>query len=337
MATNAAGKPSRSRLLVKFGMLLLVAALAHQAYSFKPLASRNAGGSTKVVAAALGRQAIHLMHQVNDMGYCPVKPLPSAESSSTNVQIHGGSASPASSSLRLASSEAQSFATTSAIESSSSGRRLQKPASSSRKADAEELRSPLCRELKARVAAGDKHWSAKTCRFFARNIERRGGFVDICTGVYDHADLHNHCGTMLAVADAQAERKVHPYTRQAPTTFFYWNKALAAKCDVSPTKMVDDSWDLPHADYQPHVGDVASKTYYVVTTQCGKWIQHVMPSINHPFVLVTGSADYSAPLLSGSEGALNHARQALNNPNLIAWFAQVRTSVLTTLVMQLRV
>jgi hypothetical protein len=57
-------------------------------------------------------------------------------------------------------------------------------------------------------------------------------------------------------------------------------------------------------------------------SQFTRFTQHVLNHINHPFVLVTGSADFSAPFLSGSDGVLAHARTLLNNPFLVAWFAQ---------------
>jgi hypothetical protein len=53
-----------------------------------------------------------------------------------------------------------------------------------------------------------------------------------------------------------------------------------------------------------------------------RFVRHVLPLINHPFVLVTGSADFSAPFLSGTEGALGPATSILTSPHLVAWFAQ---------------
>jgi hypothetical protein len=48
-----------------------------------------------------------------------------------------------------------------------------------------------------------------------------------------------------------------------------------------------------------------------------------MPHIHHPFVVVTGSADFSAPLLSHQVGgALGDSASLLGNPLLVAWFAQ---------------
>jgi hypothetical protein len=47
-----------------------------------------------------------------------------------------------------------------------------------------------------------------------------------------------------------------------------------------------------------------------------------MPRLTRRFVIVSGSSDLSAPLLSGTAGALEWARRALDNPLLVAWFAQ---------------
>ena len=134
------------------------------------------------------------------------------------------------------------------------------------------------------------------------------------------------CGRLSSggAESAPRERVIDPYGRSAPQTFFFWNKALAAACDASPERMVDDGTSLPVEEYRARVGTTGAgaRTFYVVMTQVGAFVQHIMPRITVPFVLVTGSSDFSAPLMSGSEGALATARAALDNPLLVAWFAQ---------------
>ena len=210
--------------------------------------------SSKVptIATIEGQHAL----QHNDMGFCP-------------ITINSGESSNDSSNTVLTTS------------SSNTGLRRTptNPTILHHKSSKEELSSPLCKELATRIYENNTlqlkkgYWTAKVCRFFVRNIKKQvnNGIpisntkISICNYMIDYSQYTYYCGQMIAEKDAPEERIIHPYTREVPQTFYFWNKALAAYCDVSPKRMVDDSWDLPVDDYTPYVK--TAKTFYVVSNQ----------------------------------------------------------------------
>jgi hypothetical protein len=88
--------------------------------------------------------------------------------------------------------------------------------------------------------------------------------------------------------------------------------------------MVDDSRSFPLQDYLKYIGERGdnAKSFYVVTTQISAFANDLMLKITTPFVLVSGSSDFSAPLMNREDGALRSIMPILNNPLLIAWFVQ---------------
>jgi hypothetical protein len=213
--------------------------------------------------------------------------------------------------------------------------------SSSLRSGDDEENSPLCVELREREALGDMHLSARVCRYLSRQLSSSStrfsssssssslsspppSAVAACGGRrFTLPHLVRACGAMLTEEEAPKERSVNPYSRDAPFTYFLWNKGLAASCDVSPAQMVDDTWEFPADDYlQALASPTPPKVLYVVTSQYTRFSRSVLSQINYPFVLVTGSADYSAPFMSGTDGVLEAAKSVLNHPFLIAWFAQ---------------
>lgn len=153
-----------------------------------------------------------------------------------------------------------------------------------------------------------------------------GGGVGVCGVRVTGGDVARMCGsaptTPEALAAVPAARTVDPYSRDAPFTFFMWNKALAAAMDASPHPMIDDGPLLPLADYTRALP--GARTFYVVTTQLREFIEKVVPLLKEPFVVVSGSSDVSGPLagMGWSEDSLATARKLLANPLLAAYFAQ---------------
>ena len=152
-------------------------------------------------------------------------------------------------------------------------------------------------------------------------VEGGGGSVpiDVCDVTVSAADVVRLCGAAVDPVTVPVTRTINPYSRDAPRTFFLWNKALAAACDASPSLMVDDGRDINDSDYLPHVE--SASTYYVVTTALQSFANKVVPSIKRPFVIVSGSSDDGAPLQNWG-WSLTESRALLENPLLIGWFAQ---------------
>jgi len=154
----------------------------------------------------------------------------------------------------------------------------------------------------------------------------RDGGVAVCGARVTGGDVARMCGsaptTAEALAAVPAARLADPYSRDAPFTYFMWNKALAAAMDASPHPMVDDGPKLPLEDYTRALP--AARTFYVVTTQLREFIEKVVPLLREPFVVVSGSSDVSGPLagMGWSEDSLATARKLLANPLLAAYFAQ---------------
>jgi ABC-type methionine transport system permease subunit len=101
---------------------------------------------------------------------------------------------------------------------------------------------------------------------------------------------------------------VNPYSRSAPATFFFWNKALAAQCEASPKVMVDDGNELPAGDYEAAIA-AGARSFYVVTTLLGRFAQQVLPLIKVPFVVVSGSSDFGGPLGGAGSGQCSHCER----------------------------
>ena len=187
--------------------------------------------------------------------------------------------------------------------------------------------SPQCAGIYARSV--ESVWSARACRYFSRRTSQTLT-TRLCGRLIDRIDLAKMCGqatsnteedVQLAVSNST---RINPFSRDAPKSFFVWNKAIAAACDASPDSMVDDSRNFPTSDYLKYIGSQGNKakTFYVVTTQISAFANDLMHKITTPFVLVSGSSDFSAPLLNREDGALRSITPILDNPNLIAWFAQ---------------
>lgn len=115
-------------------------------------------------------------------------------------------------------------------------------------------------------------WSTPVCAFLARErvaAERDGGaaspeddgapkgVITACGVRVTAADIAAKCGAAPDFDAVPAERTVDPYSRAAPRTFFLWNKALAAASDVSPSVMIDDSYDFNETDYAAKLGAAA--------------------------------------------------------------------------------
>ncbi len=153
-----------------------------------------------------------------------------------------------------------------------------------------------------------------------------GGTVAVCGVRVSGGDVARMCGAAPTTAEALAAvptaRLADPYSRDAPFTYFMWNKALAAAMDASPHPMIDDGPKLPLADYTGKLP--GARTFYVVTTQLREFIEKVVPLLREPFVVVSGSSDVSGPLagMGWSEDSLATARKLLANPLLAAYFAQ---------------
>jgi hypothetical protein len=187
--------------------------------------------------------------------------------------------------------------------------------------------SPQCAGIYTRSL--DSVWSARACRYFSRRTSPTHS-TELCGRTFSRREIARMCGQ--ATSDTESDvriaslnrTRVNPFGRDAPRSFFIWNKALAASCDASPDSMVDDSRSFPLQDYLKYIGERGdnAKSFYVVTTQISAFANELMHKITTPFVLVSGSSDFSAPLMNREDGALRSIMPILNNPLLIAWFVQ---------------
>lgn len=200
------------------------------------------------------------------------------------------------------------------------------------------------KKSKAAEAAADANggapiWSSAACGFLARELAAAREpsaavlledadvpqyTIRACGVTIGPADVSEHCGLEPEFDKVSNERLLNPFSRDAPQTFFMWNKALAAATDASPHHMVDGTYNFNATPYE--IALPGATTFYVVASVLASFIDHIVPKLTKPFVVVSGSSDDGSPLQNTDpDSEARHLRRMkgfLENPLCVALFVQ---------------